>query len=100
MQRRDFNLENRIEASNDEKLNMLHQQVSEIRVAAESVHEEVKSSNTFLSTLSNSYDKGKQGLSTTMGKFDEMLAVKTNRLTVYVIGSLVILFLLTWKTLA
>mmetsp|Transcript_32965 Transcript_32965/g.57887 ORF Transcript_32965/g.57887 Transcript_32965/m.57887 type:complete len:106 (+) Transcript_32965:1166-1483(+) len=99
MQRRDFNLENRLETSNDEKLDLLHRQVSEMRVAAQSVHEEVKSSNTFLDKLGSTYDKGKQGLSSTIGKFDEMLDVKSNRIMLYVVGSLTILFLITWKAL-
>lgn len=99
MQRRDLNLENRLETTNDEKLDLLRRQVSEIRSAADSVHEEVKSSNTFLGKLTDSYDKGKQGLSTTMGKFDEMLAVKSNRIMLYVVGTLTILFLVAWKAL-
>jgi hypothetical protein len=99
MRRRDLNLESQLEASNDDKLSMLHQQISEIRLAAEGVHEEVKTSNTFLGRLTDTYDRGREGLSTTVERFDEMLGVRSNRVMLYVTGILTILFLVTWKAL-
>ncbi|OMJ75196.1 hypothetical protein SteCoe_25708 [Stentor coeruleus] len=97
MHKRDKVLEESIEKTNNHKIDLLHTQVLEIKNSALVIHEEVKGSNTFLNTLSGSFDKGKQNITSVYGRFDNMLQQKNNRFSIYIGGILTILFIIVWK---
>ena len=94
---RDYKLEERLERENQDKINALHTQVQEIRNAATMINEESKSSNTFLGSFSRTMDRGLSGMNSTMNRFDQMLNEKHNRVALYVMGTLTLLFIVTWK---
>ena len=97
MRKRDKTLEDSLEQQNNHKISVLHDQVLEIKQSAQSIHEEVKSSNNYLETLSDSFDKGKKNISSVYSKFENMLLQKNNRLSIYIGWILTIIFILIWK---
>ena len=97
MRKRDTVLEDSLDKANNYKIDMLHTQVMEIKQSAEGIHEEVKSSNGVLGNLTETFDKGKQGISGVYNRFENMLQEKNNRLSIYIGGFLAILFIIIWK---
>jgi len=94
---RDYSLERRIEDENDEKMRILHDQVQEIQAAAKTIGHEVKSSNGFLGSFQVQMERGRDRLRTTVGRFDEVLQDKNNRLSIYVAGVVCVVFVIVWK---
>lgn len=97
MRKRDTVLEESLDKANNHKISVLHGQVLEIKQSAEAIHEEVKSSNNILNTLSDSFDKGKKNVKSVYSRFENMLQEKNNRLSIYIGGILTILFIIIWK---
>jgi len=97
MRKRDKVLEDDLEKNNNYKISVLYTQVQEIRGSAEGIHEDLKTSNSFLGNLAEAFDKGKGGVSGVFGKFEGMLTQKNNRLSIYIGGILTILFIIIWK---
>ncbi len=97
MRKRDKVLEENLEKNNNFKINVLYTQVQEIKNSAESIHEDLKASNSFLDGLHSAFDKGKGSVSGVYGKFENMLQQKNNRLSIYIAGIFTILFIICWK---
>lgn len=90
-------MEETLDKANNHKISVLHTQVLEIKQSAEAIHDEVKNSNSFLNTISTSFDKSKQGVSGVYNRFENLLQEKNNRLSIYIGGILTILFIILWK---
>lgn len=98
MRKRDKVLEEDLDKTNNHKINILYSQVQEIKTSAESIHEDLKQSNSFLDTLHGAFDKSKGSVSGVFSKFEVMLQHKNNRLSIYIGGILTILFIIIWKS--
>ena len=90
-------MEYKIEEENQRKIDEIHVQAQEIRNVVERMHEETKESNSYLDRLTSTMEKGKSGLDYTVSKFDEMLADKNKRLSIYIAGSLIVFVVFIWK---
>jgi vacuolar-type H+-ATPase subunit H len=97
MRKRDKALEDSIEKTNNHKIDILHSQVIEIKHSAQSIHEETKSSLSYLESLSEKFDKGKKSVNSVYDRFETLLQERSNRLSIYICGVLTIFFLIIWK---
>ena len=97
MAKRDYQLEQRLEQENEEKLEAVYVQTREIRDVAERMLETTQESNSYLGHISAVMDKGKGGLQHTVSRFEDMLTDKNTRLSIYIAGVIVVSVVVLWK---
>lgn len=78
---------------------ILRQQVSELRHASLSIQEDLDSDKIHTTKLGDAYVRSSNYLAATNRAMDQLLNQKEVQIGVYVIGMIVIIFLVLWKLL-
>jgi hypothetical protein len=81
------------------KIDVLYSRVEEIKNASLEIEEETKESTNLATRIYGRVMNGADGIANTVSRFDEVLANKNNKVTIYVVGALVILFVIMWKAM-
>lgn len=95
--KRDLCIEQQLENENSRKLDLLHSQTLEMTNAANHMHTSILASSSLLETINLALEKGKTGMGRTVAKFEETLASTNSKLSIYIAGVLIILFVVAWK---